>query len=109
MAKRRMESVDFTPNNDRVLFTVKDRSVITKEVLHSAENWWTGSRKGFSIQISYRKDFPEDQKVRWRVCINRKWKEGTTSTIFDAMQSVESKIANRDWDERKERMEEGKE
>ena len=102
MSRQKMKSEDFSANNDRVLFTVKDRSIITKECIHSAERWWKGTRKGFSITIMYSPELPEASRIEWSVCIKRKWHEGKCSMISEAMELVEQKVANRDLDARTE-------
>ncbi len=100
MTREKLKSVDFSSQNDRVLFTIKDRSVITRECLHSDEHSWKGSRRGFSIVIQYNAAEPAATRINWQVCLKRKWHEGFCAMISDAMACVEQKVANRDLDAR---------
>lgn len=71
------------------LFTVKDRSVVTRACLH--EGRWEGTRKKRLIRFEYVKDAPDGAKILWGIVINRAWHNGTAATVFDAMQDVENK------------------
>ncbi len=98
MSRQAIKSENFASEPKRILFTVKDRTVITKACIH--EGGWEGSRKGFKIHFTYDKTAPEGQKIVWGVAISRRWKQGTAGTVFDSMQLVESRVANRALDAR---------
>ena len=84
------------------LFSVRDRSLILK-ALHSA-GAWEGSRKGFMVHFTLDRHAPKGQELAWGVCINRRWIQDTTSTVFDAVQCIEQKVNNKEWDARVEKL-----
>ncbi len=109
MSRQSVKSVDFSSDDKRILFTVKDRSVITRACVH--EGMWEGVRRGYSIHFTYDKEAPEGQKIVWGVCFkskpkrrggfaNRQWHQGTAPMVSDAMACVEQKVANRALDTR---------
>jgi len=84
------------------LFSTKDRSAIIRECLHSGA--WEGARKRFSIHFMYDKHAPIGAQIVWGVAIHRKWVQGTSANVFDAMNAVENKVANRSLDAREAKM-----
>ncbi len=84
------------------MFTSKDRSVITRALTAGEDHNWTGTRKGFRVILRYEKGAPADRAVSWSALVNGGWRHGFSSMISDAMASVEQKVANRDWDARRE-------
>jgi hypothetical protein len=98
-----MKSVDFSSKEGKSLFSVADRSVITKALTDPyGLNRWDGTRKGFLVELAYHKDWAIGAQICWGVCIKRHWKKGTSCLISEAMQLIEQKVANRDWDARKD-------
>ncbi len=61
------------------------RSRIIREVHADTDKQWTGSIGGHKVQIKILKPFG----VCWRVCVYRRWHQGTSGTVWDALVAVE--------------------
>ncbi len=82
------------------IFSVKDRSVFTRELTGDGDHAITGVRKGFHYILRYDKAKPKESCVTWGALVNGEWRYGASGMISDAMAAIEQKVANRDWDAR---------
>jgi len=61
------------------------RSRIIREVHADPEKKWAGSIGGHRVEIRIVQPFG----ACWRVCVNRRWHQGTAATVWDALVAVE--------------------
>ena len=72
------------------------RSRIIREIHANPQRLWTGSVSGRRVRIAVIPTIPvlppyecSATAVLWRVCIARRWREGTADTVWEALNEVE--------------------
>lgn len=101
MAKQRLEA-DNTP---RCEFTPKEKGSITRKFYaelketDKAKAHHAASKRGHRFTLDYN-PLATENRICWSVCVNRRWVSGNSGTLFDALECIAQKIANKELDKR---------
>lgn len=89
----------------RVEFTPKEKGSITRKFhaelkeTNKAKAHYAASKRGHKFTLDYN-PLAESKRICWSVCVNRRWVSGNSGTLFDALESIAQKIANKELDKR---------
>lgn len=98
-----------TEEKPRCEFTPKERGSITRKFMallkdsDKTEAHIAASKRGHRYTVDYN-PLAVNQPICWSVCVNRHWVSGNSPSVFDALESIAQKIANKELDRRMETM-----